>query len=519
MRMGPWPGGVALRDFVPAPYNVPPGELRFLQNMDVGDSGALSARPGCRRCGSATMYTDLSSSGLFTLLGSVDETSALRYAVIATHNAGTPGTTTVYYTKKPHDSTAFSVAPGGTLSGIYTTLFQYNTLLYFVGAVTNGGTGQSRTAIGSGSWTAVATLPKGELSFVVRERVFIVDKMANRIYWSKATDPTVWAAPDGGFVDINPGDGQLINDVVVLNSQLYIFKRNKTYLFTFSTDPAIDGQLTLISSLIGAYSATPWTGGIYLVNDRSVYRLTNTNFTDLAVQVDLRGNMALEYIPGVLVNLEADRLVVGPAPSFTTVFTHAAMNLHTGAWSLRSYQKADGTFFSGAAPSTKQTQWRDTDTSINLGGSGVMYGHNTRVLSYTWTNYAFSDGRLDLDDGSTTVSPQYALITAPSTAGSYDTWKHMHSVYPRVGNTLSGGDNAVALEVRPAPALTAVQSVAVPTVGGKTPVRGFRFRALSVALNKPIKNLGALDPVTTGNLFVWEMLCRASSHGRAVNTS
>ncbi len=491
--MGPWPGGVNTLDFAAAPYNVPPTDLRFVQNLDVGNSGALSARPGCQRCGSATMYTDLSTNGLFTLLGSVDETTAIRYAVIATHNAGTPGTTTVYYTKKPHDSTAFSTSPGGTLSGIYGTLFQYNSKIYFVGATTNGGTGQSRTAIGSGTWTAVAALPKGDLSFVVRERAFVVDKMANRIYWSKATDPTVWAAPDGGFTDINPGDGQLINDVVVVNSQLYIFKRNKTYLFTFTSDPALDGQATLLSSLVGAYSAVAWTDGIYLVNDQSVYRLTNNIPTDIGTKVGLRGNMALEYVPGVLINLESDRLIVGPGPSFSTVFTHASMNLHTGAWSYRIYQKSDGTFFSGAAPSTKQIQWRDTDTSLNMGGSGVMYGHGTRVLSFTWLNYAFSDGRLDVDDSSNTVSPQYAMITAPLVAGTYDTWKRMYYLN---------------------------ESVAVPAgFGGKVAIRAFRFRAASVALSKPLKNLAALSPATNGTLLVWELLGRASTHGRGVNTS
>jgi hypothetical protein len=521
LRLGPWPSGLAQRDFSTAPYATPPTALRFVTNLDVTDTGTLVARPGCRKCGSSTMYTDLSTNGLFSLLGSVDLTTSIKYAVIATHDGGSPGTTKVYSTIKPHDTTQYTVAPGGSLSGIYASLFQYNNLIYFVGAP-GGGTGQSRTSMTAGTWTAVGTMPKGELSFVVRERAFVIDKAANRMYWSKATDPTTWAAPDGGFVDINPGDGQMINDVVVVNSQLYIFKRNKTFLFTFTSDPAIDGQLTLISNLIGAYSATLWTGGIFIVNDRSVYRMTNNVFTDIAVNEDWRGNMALDYVPNAVIGLENDKLIVGP--SFTgssQVFSHVSMNLHTGAWSLRAYQNADGTFTSAAAPSTKQIGWSDTDTTLSMGGRGVLYGHGTRVLSMVRTAYAFSDDKLDVDGNGTTISPQYALITPPATGGEYDTWKRLHWLDARVNNTLSGGDNPAALELRSGPALTTDQTVSIPagTYGGKVPVRSMRFRALSIAVNKPIKNLGALASSTTGNFMVWEILAHASSHGRQVNTS
>lgn len=521
-KMGPWPRGLVLENFSAAPYDLEPNQFRFSQNLDVGDTGSLLARKGCRKCGTAGMYTDLSTSGKFWLLGSVDISDGTKYAVIATHNGASPGTTTLYYTKRPHDNsgTGYFTVPGGTLAGIYKTAFQYNNKIYIVPAPSLGGTGQSRTAIDSGVYTAVGTIPSGEISVVVRERAFVVDKTANRISWSKATDPTIWAAPDGGFVDVNPGDGQTINAVVVVNSQLYIFKRNKTFLFTFTSDPALDGQLTLISGLLGAYSATPYTGGgIFLVNDRSVYRLSNNIFTDMAQAQDLRKFMSIDYQPNAVVSLENETLVIGPAFAGSFIFSHAALNLHTGAWSLRSYQKADGSFISGAAPSTKQIQWRDTDTSLAMGGAGVMYGDGTRVLSFTRTAYAFSDDALDVDDSGNTVSPQYVLMTHPYTAGEYDVWKRMHSVYAHLSNTLTGGDNTVTLEVRPSPALTASQTANVPTAGGKVPIRAFRFRGCALTINKPIKNLTTLDPNTTGTLAVWAFYNHISSHRRAVNTS
>lgn len=526
LRSGPWQLGLNNRDEQQhASDLVQPFELRFLMNLDVTDSGVLNSRLGCRKCGSTTMYTDISTTGKFSALGSVEVQAGKRHAVVACHDGGSPGTSTFRYTVNPADTAAgWLTPPGGTLAGKFSTLFQYNNLIYFVGTPGGGATGQSRTAIDAGVWTAVAALPKGDLSFVIRERAFIIDKAANRLYWSKATDPATWAAPDGGFVDINPGDGQLINDAVVVTSQLYLFKRNKTFLFTFTSDPAIDGQLTLLSGTVGAYSAVSHPNGIFVVNDFSTYRLVNNFFADIGVKQDMLHTMSLNIVgdPGTLVNLENDTLIVGPVIN-PFIFTHAAMNMTTGAWSFRRYENATPAI-SSALPNSKAISWRDSTTGGSSGGAGNIYGSGTRILSFTRNQYVFGDAQstLDVDESGNTISPEYSLSTSEYTAGDYDVWKRLFWAGARVVLTKPTGDNAITLRPTVGPDLSTPQQTGQPlptATGGKVALKSFRFRSLAWQLVKSAKNLAALDPNTPSALTVKEIEARMGSFGRQVNVS
>lgn len=518
VRSGPWPGGAEYRDQAYAGHLLDPGQLRFVKNLDITDVGTLQCRLGCRKTGGPALYTDLSSTGKLALLGSVD-TSDRQYAVIGSHNGLSPGTTVVRYTTDGMSNLdiSWTVSPGGSLTGQFSTLFQYNGFVYAVAKPSGGGSGQRRADITSGAWSAVAALPAGDLAALIRDRAFVVDKAANRIYWSKATDPTVWAAPDGGFVDVDPGDGQTITDVVVVNSQMYIFKRNRTYLLTFTADPALDGQRTLINSGLGAYSAALYGDAIFVVNDRSVHRFVNGYFTDIGQRIDFPTYAGIDGLqaPGTVVAIERDQLVVGPVPA-NTLFTHYAMNLRTGAWSARFYDD------SLVAPSTKQIGWRDP--SFANGSAGVLYGHGTRVLSGTRTRNALGDptGTLDINSSDQTISPEYSLTTPEATFGDYSTWKRAHYLVVRTDNQLVGGDNALTATVRlgPSTATDAQTPVAVPVqYGGRLPLKSFRCRSFSARLAKASKNLGAANANSNHWLVVKEVEAYMSGYGRRVSVA
>lgn len=529
---GPWAAGLALDALVKSPYSAPPGSLRYVNNLDVTDQGTLQARPGLRRCGSTAMYAATTS---FSLLGSIDNDAIAPSETVAVVAAYQPTSANLYYTFAPHSTASWSLVPGGAIAGPFSSIVKYNGILYIIPTNSVVGAGQSRTGLSAGVYTSVPTIPGGKFSAVVRERVFVFNTSTNRMYWSKATDPTIWAAPDGGFTDINPGDGQTITSIAVVNSQIYIFKEKKTYLFTFNSDPATDGQVTLISGADGAFAATVFNNAIYAVHRKGVYRLQNGVPTPLSTAQNFEQNLSLALNNTCSINVEGNYLVVGPVytPSgVTQTYSHAAMNLNTGAWSLRSYQTATGAFPTTAteflAPNGYAINWRDDSTSLTLAaqaGAGNIYLSGTAgsALSYARTAFPTTGDALDYDINSRQVSPQYDLITQPYTAGQYDAWKRMHHVYAHLASSLPVGDNAITLSTYPSPALTVSQTATVPAAGGRVPIKSYRFRATSLGLSKALKDLGAgVDPRVPSNsstLYVFDLEPHVSSNGRVVSSA
>lgn len=503
LRFGPWPGGLNLRDGVIAADQVGSQQLRVLINLDVTDSGVLVPRRGARRAGSAAMYTALSVSGYFQLLGSV-ELGDSRYAVVGVYNGGGPGISTFYYAADPLGVWQ-AVATVTNEPGRFSTIVQYGSRIYFVPTPGGSGTGWYRTALGSGTFTAVAAMPLGDDAFMVRERMFVIDRAASRVYYSKATDPTVWAAPDGGSFDVNPGDGQSLTAAAVANSQVYLFKRGRTYLFTFTSDPGVDGQLTLLNDQLGASSATAHENGIVLVNDRGAYRLLNNYFArldDLVNAPEQLGYTA-DAADSLQVTVEGDHLVIGPATSTADpTYSHLACNLRTGAWSGRTYTSAS------IAPSTKSISSRELSV-----GSEILYGDGTRFLAAVRLSPASSRTTqvLDTDSAGAVYSPEYRLATGEADFGDYFSFKRLAWVATRAYRAPAAGDAVMTLRTYQGPDLvTVAQSVTVPvgvgyTGGAKVPLERRAYRSLVLELRKAAAALaggGVTNPDTASDLWV-----------------
>lgn len=519
VRLGPWPGGLNLRDGVVAADQLPTSMLREIVNLDVTDSGVLQPRLGCRKTGATSMYTALSASGLFSLLGSVEATPT-RYAVVAAHDGGSPGSSTFYYSSTPASTSGGAwptTATTASKAGKFAAVVQYGGRIYFVPAAGGGGAGWYRTALGSGDFTTAPNIPLGHEAFVVRDRLFVIDYTASRIYYSKPTDPLLWAAADGGgSFDVNPGDGQDITGTAVINSQLYVFKRNRTYLFTFTADPALDGQLTLLNDQLGAFSAVPHENGVLLVNDAGVFRLLSNYFSrvdDLVAAADQLG-LAETAAGDVVASIEAGSLVVGPAPLLGGPYTHLAMNLRTGAWSGRAYPDPL------VAPSTKQVSARDLDEGVAL-----VYGHGTRTLSVVRTSPAFNrpGHTLDLLGDGSVVSPSYSLITGEYDFGSYFTNKRVKTVGVRMDADLPAGDATPQLRQWLGPELVAEHQekpIPVAGAGAKVSLDRVAFRSLALGVRKEQTTVSpeVADPQTASTLWVRNLEVMIDSRGGSTTT-
>jgi hypothetical protein len=104
---------------------------------------------------------------------------------------------------------------------------------------------------GSGKWdptngfSLVSGMPKGQAIVVYKDRGFIAPgelstSNRSRLYFSKVTDLTDWTTGGGvtGTVDVNPGDGQQLIDIIVHQDSVVCFKQDSTYVFSYTTAPA-----------------------------------------------------------------------------------------------------------------------------------------------------------------------------------------------------------------------------------------------------------------------------------------
>lgn len=106
--------------------------------------------------------------------------------------------------------------------------------------------------------------------FIHKERLFVGTSTA--VYFSKATDPSVFAVPNGGFISMSDAE---INYCFALNDTVYILSDNAVHVFSYSVDPNGDGYLRAISNSIGGEWGCSHQSTPFLINKSGIYSITN----------------------------------------------------------------------------------------------------------------------------------------------------------------------------------------------------------------------------------------------------
>jgi hypothetical protein len=112
-------------------------------------------------------------------------------------------------------------------------------------------------------------------AFIQKDRLWIVTR--NRLYFSKATDPTVFAVPDGGFFGIRD---QIIRDTAFLGDNIFILGQNETHVLTYSSDPNEDSYMRKIAD-VGGDSIVIHGDTPYFVSRLGVYQVFNSSVNKL----------------------------------------------------------------------------------------------------------------------------------------------------------------------------------------------------------------------------------------------
>lgn len=107
-------------------------------------------------------------------------------------------------------------------------------------------------------------------AFVFKDRLWIVTQ--NYIYFSKATDFSVWSAPDGGFFKF-PDDP--INAVTFNRDSIYVFSDGSVKQLSYSSDPNLDATIVPVSTTLGGEACCVYQDSIVFINNNFLYSLSN----------------------------------------------------------------------------------------------------------------------------------------------------------------------------------------------------------------------------------------------------
>jgi hypothetical protein len=283
LSIGPFAGGI---NTYSDPAMIADDELVDCVNFDLSLDGSLVSRPPWSVL---TSRMDPSTSGSVDSLDSyqiVIGTGTFegnRYVIVnSSHIAGVPASY-IYYVDGP---VAGLLAKIG--DGVHSKAHRYADDVYLVPDIQSPNLGLVYDLSG-GLVTLIPTMPQGYASVVYKDRLWISGRrnitLNSRLYFSDLALFSTW--PGTNFFDINPGDGDSVNDLVVYQDNLIIFKDNATYVLAYDTGPA-QAVLQEINSDIGSMGGRcvdVYENSIFVLKYNQLYEMSNYDYVRVSVKL------------------------------------------------------------------------------------------------------------------------------------------------------------------------------------------------------------------------------------------
>ncbi len=277
VKLGPFSGG--MHNSSGTGENIKDDEVFELTNLEVDLDGTLVNRPAIRELTLSSLAGSLAG---IRVLGKYLPNDGRQFLVIFL-----PASNTVRLI-----NALTGVAEAVTATVSCTCVIQYFNRLWVIPSNTASGSGGYFDATSSTvTFTTVAAIPKGESVALYKERIFVgcgVSATSNtaRVRFSNVGDGSLWTATD--FLDISPGDGEKMVDMLAVGSDIIIFKEHSTWRYGYSKLPA-QAELTKIDSTIGvpaANCAVAYDNNqIYVLHDNSVYELFNSAYQRVSAPI------------------------------------------------------------------------------------------------------------------------------------------------------------------------------------------------------------------------------------------
>jgi hypothetical protein len=282
LEIGPFAGGI---NTYSDPAMIADDEMVDCVNFDLSLDGSLTSRPPWKvmdarvQTSTDTATNPPNSRQLVIGTGTYEGN---RFVIVNSTHEGNAASY-IYYVDGPNAGILAKIGDGS-----HSKAHRYVNDLYLVPNTDGVGSGLKYDLSG-GLVTAIASMPSGYSSIIYKDRLWISGRRDipnnSRLYFSGLADFTSW--PGTNFFDINPGDGDAVNDLVVYQDNIVIFKDNATYVLAYDTGPA-QAVLQVINSDVGAmgpHCVDVYENSIFVLKYNQVYEMSNYDFVRVSVKI------------------------------------------------------------------------------------------------------------------------------------------------------------------------------------------------------------------------------------------
>lgn len=261
------------------PHSIKQNEFSLLSNLNPENGGYLEKRRGLSRVTDTVPSGYFGSSNGFGLkLILVSSQSTGRWMFVSDN---------AHLWRAPYPAGAPFTEIGTGLTGINAGVQAYDNVSFV------RTTGIPHGVLPDGTYAASASGPTGTTCAVFRSRMWIANALgpkttgadnAARLNFSSVDNFGIWSSPNGGFIDIQPGDGQVITQVVVYNDSLFIFKDKSIWSMSAEGSPGPSWIARNVHPTIGAIGRSTVriiNGMLYFFSGETVYRSDGTTFEEI----------------------------------------------------------------------------------------------------------------------------------------------------------------------------------------------------------------------------------------------
>jgi hypothetical protein len=355
LKLGPFVGGL---NTASDPTIIDDNELTESLNMELDLDGSLTNRPPISVVEEGATDSRLLIFGTATFSGTV-------YLF-----ASQPGKT---FVSDDLGVTWDELLPASTARECISMVVYQDTV--WLPSITPGLEGIAWTP---SSVVEVAAMPNGSACVVHKNRLYICPGsigVANesRLHFSDAADFTTW--PGTNFIDVNDGDGTTLNNLIVYQDNLLLFKSESTFVLAYDLNPT-DAVLREINTVVGSrdsFGVVQYENTVYCMHHSKVYEIVNFNFQiiNLKIPFELDSSMPTGTTTrheDQHISLLGDRLVVR---FFNRTYVYG---LRTKTWS--EWRKTD---------ILEDVEWHIFGPLVK-----VIHDDSGLALDFYYTGYSFS---------------------------------------------------------------------------------------------------------------------------------
>ena len=281
--IGPFAGGI---NTYSNSARIADDELADCVNFDLNLDGSLVSRPPWDVMKSAVFNNTSSASSppdSYQLVIGTGTFEANRFVIVNSSHTGT-ASSYIYYVEGPNAGLVAKIA-----DGTHSKMHRYGNDLYLVPDINSPGTGLKYDLAG-GLVTIIPAMPQGYASCIYKDRLWISGRRNlspnSRLFFSNLADFSAWQ-PTINFYDIAPGDGDAVQELVVYQDNIVIFKDNATYVLSYDTGPA-QAILQVINTDVGAQGrdcVDVYENSIFVLKYNQLYEMSNYDFVRVSVKI------------------------------------------------------------------------------------------------------------------------------------------------------------------------------------------------------------------------------------------